>query len=167
MPFTEDDVLQILKLIEESSFDELHLEMGDLKLDVRKGGCGGEAPPPTIDTPVRSPLEAEVEPGTRRGIQSVQEGASANEEKGLVPIPAPLLGIFYRCPSPGAPPYVELGALVHEEETVCLIEVMKVFNAVKAGVRGRVERICAESGQFVEYGEPLFWVKPLTDVERT
>ena len=77
----------------------------------------------------------------------------------MVPIKAPLLGTVYRRPSPEASPYVEKGSFVKEDDTVCLIEVMKVFTAVKAGVRGRITEILIEANEMVEYGQPLFMVK--------
>ncbi len=86
------------------------------------------------------------------------KGASIKE--GIVPIAAPILGTFYITPEPGAPPFVEEGGLVDEDTTVGLIEVMKVFNAVRSGVRGVVQEICVQSGQFVEYGQTLFLVRP-------
>ena len=69
-----------------------------------------------------------------------------------------MLGTFYRAPKPGAPPFVEVGQWVSEEDTVCIIEVMKLFSTIKAGVRGRIERISAEDGQMVEFHQALFWV---------
>jgi acetyl-CoA carboxylase biotin carboxyl carrier protein len=82
---------------------------------------------------------------------------------GLIPIKAPLLGTFYRTPKPGAPPYVEVGSLVNEDDPVCIIEVMKLFNTVKAGIRGRISQICAEQGQMVEYHQTLFLVEKITE----
>ena len=85
---------------------------------------------------------------------------AAAQREGLVPIKAPLLGTVYRRPTPDAPPYVEMGSFVKEDDTVCLIEVMKVFSAVKAGVRGRITEVLVETNEMVEYGQPLFMVKP-------
>jgi acetyl-CoA carboxylase biotin carboxyl carrier protein len=97
--------------------------------------------------------------------ESVLQGAEAQEaalreEDGLIPINSPLLGIFYRAPKPGAPPFVEIGSYVTEDDTVCLVEVMKLFNTVKAGVKGRIAKICIENNQVVEYNQTLFLVEP-------
>ena len=173
MNLKEDEVLQILKLIEGSSFNELHLEMGDLKLTVRKGACGSTSPGEWISQPPAQsvpPQKASVEAAPRQtGTEAprIDVKVSPAPEKDLIPVPSPMLGIFYRCSSPGAPPYVEVGTSVKEDDTVCLIEVMKVFNAVKAGVRGTVEKICAESGQLVEYGQPLYYIKPERPAKNT
>jgi acetyl-CoA carboxylase biotin carboxyl carrier protein len=77
-----------------------------------------------------------------------------------VPITAPLLGTFYVAPEPGAPPFVQVGAAITEDTTVGLIEVMKVFNSVRASVKGTIAQVVAQNGQFVEYGQTLFLVKP-------
>jgi acetyl-CoA carboxylase biotin carboxyl carrier protein len=79
--------------------------------------------------------------------------------EGLVAIKAPMLGTFYRTPKPGAPPFVEVGAMVDKDDPVCIIEVMKLFNTVKAGVQGRIAQICAEQGQLVEYQQVLFLIE--------
>lgn len=166
MQLSEDDVIQILRLVKESSFSELHLEMGDLKLVVKKGKDESiieeprsAAAPLPADAGKTPPVpQNQATPAT---MEAAPAEGSVVVEEGLVPIKAPLLGVFYRRPEPGAPPYVEEGSFVEEDTTVCLIEVMKVFNAVKAGVRGYVRRICAESGQLVEYGQTLFLVEPV------
>lgn len=165
MALTEDEVIQILKLVEQSSFDELRLETGDLKLVVRKRGCVGAVT--EVNPTPASPATAYAVPAreaenkvvkTTPGKGSNTEAAA--EQEGLVPIKAPMLGMTYRRPAPESPPYVEAGSYVKEDDTVCLIEVMKVFTAVKAGVRGRIEKILIESNMMVEYGQPLFLVKP-------
>jgi len=172
MELTEDEILQILKLIEESHFDELHLEMGDLKLIVSKGGrvsAARDEPPPTAPTESTDSKTSVAEVKKQEAESRVQETepeATAVLEEGLIPIKATILGTFYRCPEPGAPPYVEVGTFVEEDDTVCLLEVMKVFSAVKAGVRGYIDKICAESTQLVEYGQILFLVKPDESFEK-
>jgi acetyl-CoA carboxylase biotin carboxyl carrier protein len=165
MTLTEDEVIRILKLVEQSTFDELHLETGELKLVVRKLGCGtavveSNAPsaslPPLNAAPARAAEERPPEPavGKRKKVETLAG------QGGLVPIKAPLLGTVYIRPSPEAPPYVEQGSLVKEDDTVCLIEVMKVFTAVKAGIRGRIAGVLVETNEMVEYGQPLFMVEP-------
>jgi acetyl-CoA carboxylase biotin carboxyl carrier protein len=111
------------------------------------------------------PGESEQErPGD---IPAGTEDAAQLEEEGLIPIKAPLLGIFYRSPKPGAPPFIEVGDHVAEDDTVCLIEVMKLFNTVKAEVKGRVVKICAENNQIVEYNQVLYLIDPTVKPEAT
>ena len=163
MSLTEQEVLQILRLVKESGFGELRLETGDLKLVFRKGGCGGPVEPEALTDSLRpgpqSPRAALSEP-VAAGLPKAPQGAISPSREGTVPIRSPLLGAFYRRPSPDAPPYVEVGSLVEEDDTVCVIEVMKVFTSVKAGVRGRIVEILAENLQMVEYEQPLFLVRP-------
>jgi len=78
----------------------------------------------------------------------------------LVEIPSPMLGTFYRAEAPGAAAFVDVGASVDSDTTVCIIEVMKMMNSVPAGVSGTIAEVVAENGQLVEYGEPLFRVNP-------
>jgi len=77
-----------------------------------------------------------------------------------VTIDAPMLGVFYRSPSPGAPPFVDVGTRVETDTSVCLIEVMKMMNSVPAGVAGTIAEVHVENAQAVEYGQPLFRVEP-------
>jgi len=162
---TQEDVLLILKLLDESPFDELHVETGDLKLWASKHGRGmSPAPAPTIEPtaadgqkPNPSTVKLAGSKGEAQPPRQTPEQTAARE--GLMPIIAPMLGTFYRTPKPGAPPYVEVGSLVNEEDPVCIIEVMKLFNTVKAGVRGRIVQICAEQGQMVEFQQTLFLIE--------
>jgi acetyl-CoA carboxylase biotin carboxyl carrier protein len=165
MPLTEDEVIQILKLIEESNFDELNLTMGDLKLVVRKRSGGSPViEEHVIKTPTESPINenpvVEIrEKETETPVQKIEDKTASVFEEGLITIKSPMLGTFYRRPDPTSPPYVEVGSFVEKGDTVCLIEIMKVFNAVKGGIRGYIAKIFPESGQLVEYGQPLFLVK--------
>jgi acetyl-CoA carboxylase biotin carboxyl carrier protein len=78
----------------------------------------------------------------------------------MLAVTAPLLGTFYVAPEPGAPPFVKVGQAVTEDTTVGLIEVMKVFNSVRAAVNGTIAEVVVQNGQFVEFGQTLFIVKP-------
>ena len=72
-----------------------------------------------------------------------------------------MVGTFYRAPAPDAPPFVEVGDEVKEDDVVCIIEAMKIMNEIKAEVRGRIKKILVENGEAVEYGQPLFLVEPI------
>jgi acetyl-CoA carboxylase biotin carboxyl carrier protein len=169
MELSEDDVLHILKLIDESKFDYFQLEVGELKITVSKGEpiplnsapqhvAAPPAPPAAAvgATPV-APVAAAAAPAAQTQPATVEARAAA---EGLLTVTAPLLGTFYVAPEPGAPPFTHVGANVTEDTTVGLIEVMKVFNSVRAGVKGTIVEAVAQNGQFVEYGQTLFLVKP-------
>lgn len=154
MDLTEDEVIQILQYMAASDFNELRLEMGDLKIVVNKrvGPSAGAEPVDVLTAPKSQEAQDRHE---RQGRPEADTPAN-----GLVPIQAPILGVFYTAPQPGAPPFVEVGSVVGEDTTVCIIEVMKLFTAIKAGRRGRIARVCAENGQLVEYNQTLFFVDP-------
>ncbi|MGE5306320.1 MAG: acetyl-CoA carboxylase biotin carboxyl carrier protein [Alphaproteobacteria bacterium] len=163
MELSEDDVLQILKLIDESTFDYFQLEVGELKITVSKGepiplaGVSAPVAQTTSPAPARQAAPAAA-PAPQTQPKAAPKTAAIPD--GMVPITAPLLGTFYVAPEPGAPPFIQVGATVTEDTTVGLIEVMKVFNSVRAGVKGVVSEVVAQNGQFVEHGETLFLVKP-------
>lgn len=150
MGLTDDDVREILRIIDESELDELSIETEGFSLHVRKGQ--GVADIPSEAWPPRQASE-----GASAPPESVDPVASSD---GLEAILSPMLGTFYRAEAPGAAPFVEVGAQVGADTTVCIIEVMKMMNSVPAGVSGVIAEIVPDNGQLVEYGEPLFRVKP-------
>ena len=161
MELTEDDVLHILKLIDESKFDYFQLEVGELKITVSKGEpipIGSTAQPATISAPQGAAPAAVPKPVATPPAAPAAKPAVI--PAGHVAITAPLLGTFYVAPEPGAPPFVKIGQQVTEDTTVGLIEVMKVFNSVRATVSGTIVDVVAQNGQFVEFGQTLFIVKP-------
>jgi acetyl-CoA carboxylase biotin carboxyl carrier protein len=168
MELSEDDVLHILKLIDESKFDYFQLEVGELKITVSKGEPiplnsspqqVTTAPMPSLAPMSAKPAAAPAGAAAASMAQTASVEARAAAE-GLLTVTAPLLGTFYIAPEPGAPPFTQVGANVTEDTTVGLIEVMKVFNSVRAGVKGTIVEAVAQNGQFVEYGQTLFLVKP-------
>lgn len=156
MDLTEDDVLEILKLFEQSKFDFLQLQQGERKITVSKGGYvpvgTGGAPAAPQSPVVRSPA-------TSLPVQAVAEKTPVIAD-GLLAITAPMVGKFYAAPSPSDPPYVDVGAKVAPGATVGLIEVMKVFASIKTEIAGTIERILVGNGEFVEFGQPLFLIRP-------
>ena len=170
MELSEDDVLHILKLIDESKFDYFQLEVGELKITVSKGEPIplNSSPQQVATTPTPSPAAVTAKPAAAAAAPAAAPAAQAAPAsvearaaaEGLLTVTAPLLGTFYVAPEPGAPPFTHVGANVTEDTTVGLIEVMKVFNSVRAGVKGTIVEAVAQNGQFVEYGQTLFLVKP-------
>ncbi len=165
MELSEDDVLHILKLIDESKFDYFQLEVGELKITVSKGDPIPIASPAVqTATPVAAPASSSTAAAKPHLTPTASTAAApakpAAIPEGMVPITAPLLGTFYVAPEPGAPPFVKVGQQITEDTTVGLIEVMKVFNSVRAAVSGTIVEVVAQNGQFVEFGQPLFIVKP-------
>jgi acetyl-CoA carboxylase biotin carboxyl carrier protein len=150
---THEDVKKILEIIDASEhLDEIELVYGGFRLHVRRAGAGAavpiEAGPPLPAAPKLAVPAATLVPAQKLAV----EPALA---EGEVAIRAPMLGTFYRSPAPGEPPFVEIGKRVKAEDTVCLIEVMKLFSSIKAGVDGVVSRILVENGTMVEFNQML------------
>ncbi len=181
MDLTEEDIIQILDLIDKSSFDYFQLRMGDLNLTVSRGdidlsmapaivAAAAAAPAPAVAAATPEPAPAAAsEPAAAPAPVAAPAPAAAPEPaapappastEGLVPVHAPMVGTFYAAPEPSAPPFTEVGARVDEDATVGLIEVMKVFNSISAGVNGVIEQILVQNAQFVEYGQALFLIRP-------
>ena len=172
----EEDVQRLARLIESlesSTFDYLHLQVGNLQVTIGKGAApmasapAVAAPAATVYTPPPSPASLATAPPSVAAATSPVPAASSGTRAvnaapaGTVEIKSQIMGMFYPQPEPGSPPFVSLGAEVKEDTTVCLIEVMKTFNAVTAGVKGVITEICVENAQLVEYGQVLFRVRPL------
>ena len=162
MELSEDDVLHILKLIDESKFDYFQLEVGELKITVSKGDpipVAGAAPQTvSVAAPTPAAPAAAAKPAAAPAAAPAAKTVAIPD--GMAAVTAPLLGTFYVAPEPGAPPFVKIGQQITEDTTVGLIEVMKVFNSVRASVKGTIVEAVAQNGQFVEFGQPLFIVKP-------
>jgi acetyl-CoA carboxylase biotin carboxyl carrier protein len=148
---TAADVAEIMRLVEESSFDELILEINGVKLSLKRGAGVESAALQSASVPAASvPSPAAAVP-----VHAAPPVLDPNVQN----VPSPLLGTFYRAPKPGAPPFVEVGSTVEDDTVVAIIEVMKLMNTVRAGVRGTVVEILARDGVLVEYGEPLLRVR--------
>jgi acetyl-CoA carboxylase biotin carboxyl carrier protein len=147
------DVAEITRLLEESAFDELHLEIDGLKLSLSRG-AGVDPRPVAPPAPVAAPTAAAA---LAAGPAAPTTAPSAGGA-GIRDIPAPLLGTFYRAPKPGTAPFVDVGSPVEEDSIIGIIEVMKLMNTVRAGVRGTVTEILGRDGVLVEYGETLLRV---------
>jgi acetyl-CoA carboxylase biotin carboxyl carrier protein len=162
MGLTDEDVREILRIIDESQLDELRIEMPDFQLHVRRGGAPPmEEPPARPVAAAAGPAPAPAAPPAAAPPAVPATGANgASPNGGAAAIEAPMLGTFYRASSPGDTPFVDVGSKVEADTVVCLIEVMKMMNSIKAGVAGTVVEVCADNAELVEYGQPLFRVAP-------
>jgi len=148
---TLEDVRAILALLDASTFDELHIETDDLKLSLSRNGA-----PAASAALVPAPVPA-ASPAPRPAAPAPAAPADTSD---LVDIPAPMLGLFYRAPKPGAEPYVTVGATIAPDTVIGIIEVMKLMNSVPAGLAGEVVAIVAQDATLVEYGQPILRVRP-------
>ncbi len=170
---TEDEVRQIsslIKVLNESTFDYLQVEIGSMKVTLGKGGVQAAPAPAAMPAPARAPAAAPAPaaaaaPASAAGAGPASVSSSVSSpvpasEPGLIDVTSPMIGRFYSQSEPGAAPYVSMGATVKEDSTVGLVEAMKMFNAVHAGVNGVVAQICVQDAALVEYGQVLFRVRP-------
>jgi acetyl-CoA carboxylase biotin carboxyl carrier protein len=158
MHLSPDDVRDVLRALDASGLDELHLEVADWTLTVRRGGAGGW----TAEQRVRR--EPAIEQAAVPEQEPVEEGPAEQGPEvpdGLVAVRPPLLGTFYRAPQPGAPPFVEVGDPVGEDSVVGIVETMKMMTPVHAGVRGTVVEFRTANGEFAELDAVLLLVEPV------
>jgi len=159
-----DPLKDLEKLVEEfrqSGLRELHARTGEVEIYLSQDpdAPGLDGPSVTVSTPAQ-PAAINAAPVVAAAASApATAAAAANAPEGATIVAAPYLGTFYRSPKPGAPAYVELGSDVTAESELCLVEVMKLFTAVRAGVAGKVVAILASDGDLVQAGQPLFAVK--------
>ena len=168
MEWTERQILETLRFIEASDFDEVRLETEGFKLHVRKSGApatfdaassaSASSPPTSAAIPVVTaeaprPRSPERDTSARRDETEVPPG--------MVAVRAPMIGTFYRAPAPHLRPFVEVDATVKPEDALCLLEVMKLFNTIKAGIAGKIVRIVAQNAATVGRDELLMIIEPL------
>ena len=162
MSLTYDEIAEIIKLIDSSSCDELVVETGDIKLVVRRNGTSAGA---TAEYVERGSAPVTVSPAAPRKARAAAPKVAAADAAdataaGQIEVAAPMVGTFYRAPSPEAKAFVDVGDVVGVGDPLCLIEVMKLFTTINAEVAGRIVQIGAENGELVEYGRTLFVIEP-------
>jgi acetyl-CoA carboxylase biotin carboxyl carrier protein len=152
------DIKAIIDLMRKNALSEFELERQDFKIKLKRGVMGPVAPieDPT-PVPYPMPLPSTGAPGLPAPTTA---SAPAVTAPNLLEIKSPMIGTFYRAPSPDAADYVEIGTEVTPETVVCLIEAMKVMNEIKAEVKGVVTHILVENAKPVEFGQPLFRIRP-------
>jgi len=146
-------VAELITLMNENELGELEIEEGDNRIRLKKSSCDA------VQTTVVAAPGATTPILAAPGTAPATEAGEPELEPGVIEIPAPLIGTFYRAPSPDSPPFVDADDEITEETVVCIIEAMKVMNEIKAEVNGRIVAVLVENGEPVEFGEPLFRVK--------
>ncbi|HEU5396774.1 MAG TPA: acetyl-CoA carboxylase biotin carboxyl carrier protein [Verrucomicrobiae bacterium] len=149
------DIKAIIDLMKKNSITEFELERQDSKIRLKRGLNGGATIPPSEDSAMIPSSVSSMAPAAPPVIAPPQPAAT-----GEVEVKSPMIGTFYRAPSPEAGPYAEIGSEVGMESVICIIEAMKVMNEIKAEVKGVVTQVLVENGKPVEFGQPLFKVRP-------
>jgi len=152
------DIQNLIKFVAKSGANEVKLEMEDIKITIRTGTGKTEttilhqtpmaAIPPVVQSP--EPVEPAVNAAP----------PASDEDSKYVVIKSPIIGTFYRKPSPDKPLFVEVGSSINEGDTVCIIEAMKLFNEIESEVSGKIVKVLVDDGTPVEFDQPLFLVDP-------
>lgn len=166
--FSYQDLLQIVDLIKTSEqFNEFHLKVGDIELDIRRGAAAPHtvpaapvAVPAAAVTGPTSAMPAPTAPPPPAVVPEPHRTAPLAYPAGSVLVKSPMVGTFYRAPEPGAHPFVEVGARVDAESIVGIVEVMKLMNSIPAGLAGIVTHVLVGDGEPVEYGQVLVVIEP-------
>ena len=160
-----EELRELIALLRDNGLAELELENEGFRVRLRRDSAGLEAGrfaethsaapapvAPPVHAPAPPPAPGPAHPGT-------QASTEASQDQDLHIIPSPIVGTFYRSPSPTAEPFVKIGTNVEADSVVCIIEAMKLMNEIQAEAAGEVVKIYVENGQPVEYGQPLFGIK--------
>lgn len=143
---------QFVRLMRENDVTSLEVSDGPHRVSLQRGPQYASA---------AAPLQHAPQPATAAPVAPAKPAAPAEEDvSNLKPIKSPMVGTFYSAPSPDAKPFIQVGSTVNEDTDVCVIEAMKVFNNIKAEVRGTIAKVLVENGKSVEFGTVLFLVKP-------
>lgn len=143
------DVKAIYKFLRETDITEFELEGADGKVRIKRGNVAA----------VREIFEASAQPAAVQKEEKKEAASEKTRSENIRIVTSPMVGTFYRSPSPEAPSFVELGSIVKSSQTMCIIEAMKLMNEVESEYNGKVVSILVENGQPVEYGEPLFHIE--------
>ncbi len=140
-----DDLKELIDLLKETDITELQLEKDGTKVRIKRER-------------MLSPMEIQVQ---KFGGLQEKVISAAEEETRLITITSPIVGTFYRAPSPEAAPFVEIGSRVKKGQVLCIVEAMKLMNEIESEIDGTIIKALVENGQPVEYGEPLFLIEPV------
>ncbi|MEJ6950085.1 acetyl-CoA carboxylase biotin carboxyl carrier protein [Natronospora cellulosivora (SeqCode)] len=141
-----EEIKELLNMLSETDVSEIEYESGESKIRIKRGVQGIEYIPAHESKTIQVPQKNEVES---------KETIDTNHEE----IVAPMVGTFYRAPSPDAGPFVEVGDVVNPGDTLCIIEAMKLMNEIEAEKRGKIVEILVDNADAVEYGQPLFKIE--------
>ena len=169
MPLTHSDIAEIIRLVDQSTLDEFTVEVGDLTVEVRRKGATatGASATPAPAAPAVSPAPPAPAPSTPPvpAAPAPESAPAAPGEpalgEGQVAVRSPMVGTFYRRPSPDEPPYVDVGSEVEVDAPLGLVEVMKLYTTIYAKTPGRIARVCANDAELVEYDQILFVIDPV------
>ena len=148
------DIKRIVELMKSNDLTEFSMKDEDFELALKRGGEQQQVvyAAPAVGVPSVAPAAAPLAAPAAAPV--------ADEDDGLIEIPSPIVGTFYRKPAPDADNFAQVGTEVSEDSVVCIIEAMKVMNEIKAEVKGIIKKVLVDDASPVQYGQPLFLVEP-------
>ncbi|MBL8311942.1 MAG: acetyl-CoA carboxylase biotin carboxyl carrier protein [Burkholderiales bacterium] len=153
----------LIELVQESGIAELEVTEGEEKVRITRTVAQAAQPMMHYATPMMAPMAAAAPVAAPAAAAAVAAPPAATPAASAEPsghaVKSPMVGTFYRAPSPGAKPFVDVGSTVTQGDTLCIIEAMKLMNEIEADQSGTVKAILVESGQAVEYGQPMFIIE--------
>jgi acetyl-CoA carboxylase biotin carboxyl carrier protein len=166
MKLSEAEISEIAQLLRDADFDDLELEWGDIYFRVARrtalaGSDGFQRPAPSVYNPTEPAIRTfEATQPIEAMPAAANHAVPAPAPQGVFEVASPLMGTVYRAPQPGDPAFIEVGAHVQKGDTLCLVEVMKVFTALKAEYAGTIERILINDGDLIDYNQIIMWIRP-------
>lgn len=158
------EIRELIRLVNDSNIVEFVYEHDGSKIKMKKAGAAEQVvvAAPKVDVPQAAVVQQQPAPVVEKVEvkEEVKPEKQAVSTENLHTITSPMVGTFYAAPSPDAAPYVKVGDKVKKDTIVCIVEAMKLFNEIEAEVDGEIVEVLVKNGQLVEYGQPLFLVKP-------
>ena len=149
------EIKEMINLMNENGLMELEIEKDGMRIRLKKTSAGAEA--------FAGPIVVEREKISTPSAAEARQIAEATKEAAVktVEIRAPMVGTFYRAPTPEAPPYAEVGQTIEAGQVICIIEAMKLMNEIKSEIRGKILEILVDNAEPVEFGQPMFLIEPI------
>jgi acetyl-CoA carboxylase biotin carboxyl carrier protein len=161
----QKELKELIEFLIEKDISEFELERGDVKVRIKRGA---DSQPISVISPVSAiPTVAAIPPGQQAqphahvpAVSAATAPPAASVEEELHTVKSPIVGTFYEAPGPGAPPFVKSGDVVSAGQVLCIIEAMKLMNEIESDMSGEIVKVLAANGKPVEYGQPLFAIRP-------
>ncbi|MCM8795955.1 MAG: acetyl-CoA carboxylase biotin carboxyl carrier protein [Candidatus Omnitrophica bacterium] len=149
------EIKEMINLMNENGLVELEIEKNGMRIRLKKLGAQTES--------LSGPVVIEKQKLAESTFKETLEAEKREEKLGAktIEIKAPMVGTFYRAPSPEAPPYVEVGQLIEPGQVICIIEAMKLMNEIKSEIKGKILEILVDNAEPVEFGQPMFLIEPV------
>lgn len=154
------EIQNLIKFVAKSGASEVKLEMGDIKITIKTGGEESRETAYVQHIPVQQPVQQPVAATQQVETKKESQETSSSDDSKYVTIKSPMIGTFYRKPSPDKPSFVEVGSSIKAGDPLCVIEAMKLFNEIESEVSGKIVKVLVDDSSPVEFDQPLFLIDP-------